>query len=350
LEALKECFSRIPGLEIVAYEQSRAENEPELYLKIRLRGKEQLIGVEARAQGTPKSIRSSVNQLTLAIQKNPSIYGMVIAPFISPQSAQICEAAGIGYLDLSGNCQIAFQEVYIHHENFPNRYPYKSEISSLYAPKSERVLRVLLTHPYRPWKTLELAQEAQVSSGMITHIRKKLDEQELITSSSLGFQLVEPHRLLRDWSENYSYRKNTILEFYSLETVSDVEQKLDKYCDQSGIRYALTGFSAADRLAPMVRNQRVMVYLDQTSTHLLVTALNLKPVSSGANVNILNPYDEGVYWHTQRVAGIEVATPVQVYMDLVKNRGRGEEAAEFLYNEVLLKSWQPKGPNTASFK
>ena len=345
IQALKECFLPISSLEIVTLERNIRDTEPDLLVKVRTKSADQLILSEVKSQGTPKSTRNSVNALKNYLKNNPSSYGIVIAPYISPNSAEICKEAGIGYLDLSGNCRIAFQEVFINRENCPNKYPYKASISSLYSPKSERILRVLLTYPYRPWKTLELAEEAQVSPGMITHVRKKLDEEEWIESTREGFQLTEPSKLLQDWSENYSFRKNTMLDFHSIKPPSEVETEIAEVCDSMRIRYALTGFSASNRLAPMVRSRRVMAYVDQ-DVDRLVEKLSLKPVDSGANVSLLNPYDEGVFWNAKEINGILITTPVQVYLDLVSYRGRGQEAADFLYQEIIQKSWQQQKSST----
>jgi hypothetical protein len=339
LQALKECFLLIPSIEIASLERERRDREAGFLMKVRTKSADQNILVEVKSPGTPKNIRNAVNSLSRVLRNTPAGYGIVVAPYISPISAQICQGEGIGYLDLSGNCRIAFHEVFIDRQNFPNKYPYPSGISSLYSPKSERILRVLLTYPYRPWKTLALADEAQVSPGMITHVRKKLDEEEWIESTPHGFILIEPAKLLRDWAENYSFQKNSALDCYSINNLSEVEQEISEVCDSQQIKYALTGFSASNRLAPMVRNPRITVYVGQSPSRL-AEAVSLKPVDSGANVSLVSPYDEGVFWNAQEVDGIKIATPVQVYLDLINDRGRGEDAASFLYQEVIEAAWQ----------
>jgi len=39
--------------------------------------------------------------------------GLLLAPFISEESAKICTDAGIGYADLAGNARLAFDTVFI---------------------------------------------------------------------------------------------------------------------------------------------------------------------------------------------------------------------------------------------
>jgi hypothetical protein len=345
IQALKECLQLIPSVEIVSLEQEAQDRGADLLMYVRTRSANQLIFVEMKSPGTPKNVRNAVNSLSSVLRRNPAGYGMVVAPYVSPKSAEICASAGMGYLDLSGNCRIAFQEVFINRENFLNKYPYKAGLSTLYSPKAERILRVLLTYPYRPWKTLALADVAQVSPGMITHVRKKLDEEEWIESTSEGFQLAEPAKLLQDWAENYSFRRSSALDCYSTKNLAEVEKEIAEACDTLSISYALTSFSASNRLAPMVRNPRVTAYIDQ-NVNRLAEQLSLKPVESGANISLVSPYDAGVFWNAQEVNGIKIATPIQVYLDLVNNRGRGEEAATFLYKEVIEATWQQQRMNT----
>ncbi|MCG6538107.1 MAG: type IV toxin-antitoxin system AbiEi family antitoxin, partial [Syntrophales bacterium LBB04] len=67
--------------------------------------------------------------------------------------------------------------------------------------------------------------------------------------------------------------------------------------------------------------------------------LSLKEVTSGANVTLFIPYDEGVMYGTRQIDGICIASPVQVYLDLVGLKGRGEEAAQAIMDEVIKRTW-----------
>jgi len=347
IQALKEYLSVIPSLSIESIDRLNGDIDPDFRVRVRCENREQILYAEMKSQGTPKITRTAVNALLLYKPEDPSAYKIFIAPFISSGSAKICDSAGVGYLDLSGNCKIQFQQVFISRENCPNRYPVKTNLSSLSSPKSARILRVLLTFPEQPWKTLPLAEAAQVSPGMITHVRKKLEEEEWITTAAEGFSLIKPEALLQDWTMNYSLQKNTRFDFYTLKPLGEIEGQLAEICSELNISYALTGFSAANRLAPMVRGQRSMAYVSQ-SIDLVADKLGLKPVNSGANVSLYLPYDEGVLWNAQVIDDIKIATPIQVYLDLKNLPGRGEEAADFLYKKVIEKSWQSQKTNTTS--
>jgi len=57
-------------------------------------------------------------------------------------------------------------------------------------------------------------------------------------------------------------------------------------------------------------------------------------------VSLLTPYDEGVFYATRDCEGIRVVSPIQLYLDLHGFRGRGEEAAKVLLEEVITPQWQ----------
>ncbi len=71
----------------------------------------------------------------------------------------------------------------------------------------------------------------------------------------------------------------------------------------------------------------------------LQSSLSLKRSDSGANVTLYAPYDEGVLYGARPIDGICIASPVQVYLDLLGMKGRGEEAAKALLEEVIRRSW-----------
>jgi hypothetical protein len=297
-----------------------------------------MVLVEVKTSGQPRIVREAVNQLLQFQSKVPKAYGVLIAPYISPQSAQLCTENGIGYVDLAGNCRLSFRRLYVEREGKPNPVPRRRDLRSLYSPRTTRVLRVLLLNPKKIWKLQPLAQEAGVSLGQVYNVKRLLADREWIRTDEEGLRLVEPGTLLAEWSQNYTYRRNAARDFYSLDGPPEIESKLAIACRDEGIQYALTGFPAAARLAPMVRYQRVTAYV-KGGPDDLVKSLGLKQVASGANVTLLSPYDDGVFYGATDVNGIQIVSPVQAYLDLIGFRGRGEEAATFLLEQVIQRQW-----------
>ena len=340
VEALNSCLNKIPFLKIedIVREPLKEQIRPDLLVKIALPDGKKLLVVEIKSNGQPRLAREAVNQLLRYRGLFPDVYGVFVAPYISPKAAEICAQEEIGYVDLVGNCRLSFGQVYIEQEGRPNLFAKKRDLRSLYSPKAERVLRVLLNNPKKAWKTKELADEAQVSLGQVSNVKKLLMDREWVQTEKSGFFLGEPEPLLKEWVENYSFRRNRVTDYYSLKNVADVEAGLAKLCKQKGLLYAFTSFSGAARLAPSVRYQRVFAYIGETEEDI-TSLLGFKKVTGGANVSLLFPYDEGVFYGIREIDESRIASSIQIFLDLSSFRGRGEEAASALLKQVILKQW-----------
>ena len=340
LDALKACLGRVPFLTIESIEQETRIGDLLLnvFATVRIAQKLQRIVVEVKGNGQPRVVRSAAYQLLRYRENDPDVYCVFAAPYISPQAAEICIKEGIGYIDLAGNCRLTFDQVYIEQEGKANPFAQKRDLRSLYSPKAERVLRVLLNNPKKAWRVQPLAAEAMVSIGQVSNVKSLLENREWLTNTEGGLQLCAPDQLLTEWAENYSFKRNSPRNYYTLKSVAEIEADLAAICQQQGIPYVLTGFSAAARYAPAVRYQRAMAYVGKEVDEV-ARLLSLKEVPSGANVTLLTPYDEGVMYGYLLTDGVQLAAPVQVYLDLLNMKGRGEEAAAMLLDEVIRKSW-----------
>jgi hypothetical protein len=294
--------------------------------------------VEVKNSGQPRLAREAINHLLRLKEKSPKAYPVFMAPFISERSAEICIQESIGYADFAGNCRLEFDTVFIEQRSQINPFIQKRYLRSFYSPKAARILRVLLKDPKHAWKLKPLAQTARVSLGQVANVKKILLDREWLQTGDGGIRLREPEKLLKEWSEHYSFKKNIVQEYYSLSAIPEIEEKIAAYCHDHNVGYAFTGFSGAARLAPAVRYNRVMVFIDgDWST--IVRELNFKAVSSGANVMFLKPFDDAILYTSELIQDVRIAAPIQLYLDLVGFRGRGEEAAEALFNEVIKKTW-----------
>jgi hypothetical protein len=183
-----------------------------------------------------------------------------------------------------------------------------------------------------------LKQQAGVSIGLVAAVRKVLLDREWATEGPGGLVLSRPQALLEEWSSSYTYRRNEIFEYYSIQDLSALERNLGNFCRQTGITFALTMFSGAARVAPHTRFNRLFAYIDN-KVEDVENKLELRPVNSGSNVMLLRPYDAGVFYGIKSYQGVPVVSPVQLYLDLKGYKGRGEEAAQFILSQVLETIW-----------
>ncbi|MGV8058742.1 MAG: type IV toxin-antitoxin system AbiEi family antitoxin [Smithellaceae bacterium] len=338
-KALRACLQRAPFLEIESLEREVKVGDVciDIVATVRIAKQRQRLALTVKNNGQPRVARAAAYQLA-RVQEESDLYGVFAAPYISPQTAEICVKEKIGYLDLAGNCRLTFGQLYIEQEGKPNPFAEKRDLRSLYSPKAARVLRVLLADPKKPWRVQALAEEAKVSLGQVSNVKSLLEDREWLKSSDTGLLLKDPESLLSEWSENFNSRKNIARNYYTLRSIAEMEADLAKTCEGEGTAYALTGFSGAARYAPSVRYQRVMAYVSR-DVERIAKILSLKEVASGANVSLFTPYDEGVLYGTRQIDGICIASPVQIYLDLLGVKGRGEEAAKAILDEVIRRSW-----------
>ena len=347
-EQLMGVLQRVPGLRFdnkrwVGREKG-FPSSPEHGLDILVEEKDGTpwhLKVEVKSVGHPKQVRETIFWLDRDLGKPgiaENVYPIFIAPYVSSKAAQICMQEGIGYLDLSGNCHLSFGGIYIHVDGQENQFKDKRGLRSLYSPKAERVLRVLFGKPHHRWKVEEMAAEAEVSLGTVSNIRKLLAEQEWLDKDKQGFRLTDPANVLKNWRNQYDPGRSKMLHYYSI--AGDIE--IGSALQRLGIQqWAFTGLNAAGRYAFMVPSETLSIYIDG-SPEKIAEQLGLKPTTSGGNVLIAQPYDEGVFYGKTSFRGeasISMVCPVQAYLDLKGLGGRSDEAAEFLYREVIEKTW-----------
>lgn len=336
-QTLRELLVNIPFLEAGEVSIDETRSGPDFRVKVHIKNQSLTILAEYNDSGEPRLARLIANQIKDWVSKGIGAYGIFIAPYISPEAAMICIEAGIGYLDLAGNCLLSFETVFIQREGRTNPQIQRRKLRSLYSSKAERILRVLLTEAKQNWKTEALAKTAKVSYGQVAKVKSLLADREWLASSENGIRLGNPNAVLEEWASQYRYQRNQISDYYAMSDVVECEYQLAEICQRQKVSYALTAFSGAGRLAPSVRYQRISAYIDGDPDSL-ADALGWKRVTSGANVSILAPYDEGVFFGSQEVGGIQIVTPVQIYLDLQNYRGRGQEAANNI-RKVIEQSW-----------
>lgn len=294
--------------------------------------------VEVRTRGEPRMLRVAAGELAALTEQQPNAYGIVVAPYISDRGREACRQQGVGVADLVGNVYLCFNGVLLDRRGNPNPYPLRKRVKSLFAPRSTRGLRVLLEAPERRWFVRDLAAEAQLSIGQVSAVKRVLRDQDLACEQGRAFWLARPEELLREWSRAYNFSANETRLYYSLSAVREIEEQLAAVCTEKGIRYGLALFSGASRVAPFVPYNRAFAYVGERLDEV-AEVLGLRGVPSGANVSLLRPYDSGVFYGLQEGEGLKVVSDIQLYLDLRSYRGRGEEAAEFLYETRIRPRW-----------
>jgi hypothetical protein len=281
-------------------------------------------------------VEQAIMQLRRVARSRPDAYLVFAAPYISVRSREICKSEGIGYLDLLGDAYLQFGPVLIDRVGTQGRSIEKRSLRTLFAPKATRVLRALLQDPGRPTTITKLARACAMSPAGVYFVVDLLDTKGFVTrGKDRGITLAEPDRLLREWARNWTWERSPMNYYFSFDKTADqIIQRVSKACDHLGLEYALTGMAGASFVAPFVRYSDVSFYL-KGGEDALVKELDFRPVSSGANVTILDPYDEGVFAGAREIRGARIVSDIQLFVDLYSNPSRGAEQAEALFEKVL---------------
>jgi hypothetical protein len=339
-DLLRNCLDNVPSLVVgsLTAEPGAVAEYPVTVIDVVTGGATWKLVVERKDNGQIRFVRDAISTLKLCTSRFENACGVLVAPYISEKGARLLKEHNISYVDLAGNCLLSFAGVYIERRGFPNPFARREPHRSLFTPKSSRIVRALLTSPRKEWTATDLADEVGVSISLVSHVRRLLADREWTSAKSKKIKLVNPEEVLQEWARHYSYEKNTIRRYYSMASTAATEESLMKAAESTGGRVALTGMSGAARLNPSARYNRVMAYVE-TITDRLIDECRLREVPSGENVWLLEPYDEGVFYAATKTGESLVVSPVQVYLDLLGVKGRGEDVAEIIYTTILEGTW-----------
>jgi hypothetical protein len=343
LSSLEGILARIPGWTVLSTRQGvRLEaGRVDVDCTVQTPSGQSEILIEVMSDGLPGTIRRVAPRLRSYREAFSGTDSLPVfaAPFVSDDGMDICKEEDIGCIDSAGNCLLPLPGAYVEIRGRKNPHPVRRSIRSIFSPKSSRIARVLLSDVARWWQVQEIAEAAGVSNGLVSRLKKRLFEEDLVVEQERRLRVRSPRRMLDAWTEHYSYRKNTVGEFYSLDGQAAAEVNIVSWCREHNVVCALGLFSAAERIAPHVRMNRSFIFVD-TDLGDVALSCGLKPVVSGANIVLLRPYDDGVFFSSTEVNGLPVTSPLQTWLDLISYKGRCEEAADFLFQHALEEAWE----------
>jgi len=335
-QRLRELFPRARGWEETADARIGSQTV-DLLTKFKLGEHEQTMVVDVVSLGQPRQIRAAVTKMSEVRKAMPAAYPVAASVYIGSQSSKILKDNGLGFVDLSGNCYLAFEHVLIEKDGKRNVRPSTRPLRSLFAPRATRVVRVLLAEPGRAWRLEELAKAAAVSLGHSHNVVKRLEDLRWVErDEAQRIHLGKPADLLEAWCESYSYRTNEMASYFVSERVSRrLMADLAKAATADNRRYAFTLSAGLSLVAPQTRLGGVHCYLEGDPAPI-AAALGLHPAGEAdGSLHLLAPYDPGVFHGSLDKAGLKVVCLPQLYADLARYERRGAEQAEHLRREAM---------------
>ncbi len=303
---------------------------------------------EVKHSAQPKQLREVVEQLKSYMRRDERTYGVIIAPYLSPQTKKLLEGEGVGYVDLQGAARLAFDTVYIE---TPPESPKRAkaedrrQLRSVFGLKSARVMRALLKHPLgKSWRVVELATVAKVSVGQVSHVRRFLIDQEWAEAdpNNHGFRVERPGDILDAWRDVYSKSRPNRTNYYTVLSGRARQEALRQALEEAGQgRDALlSSYSAANWMAPYARYNTERLVATFAGEAILQKHLQLEQTVRGENVSVERPKDDGLFDDRLDISGMWCTGLIQTYLDLWISGDRGREGAEHLRRTKIEPLWK----------
>jgi hypothetical protein len=306
--------------------------------------------IELKSRLTPMVLEGVVHQVLRyrnelrRTGKFDNLYPMVAAPYISESVQARCKELGVGYIDLNGTFALIRDDIYVDVVRPASSFKNPQGIKNVFSGKSRRIIRVLLTNPYRPYRLEELASETQLSVGQVSQVTRRLQNDGLLDRTAEGSILNRPRKLLRVFAQELKtdyVRNRVVLHAFTETAPMQFANGLRELCERQGVGYVFTLASGLEPTERNVREELTAAYVN-VSPDKLREDLRLETVGKGANVLLMTPpvadntEAGGVFYRPRKLMnGLIGVNPVQLYVDFTLHGSRGEEQAEFLIEHAL---------------
>ena len=310
-------------------------------------GVEALLALEAKRVLERRDIAAVGERLRLSTEVLPNAWGVVVARYLSPSVREALAEQRLSYIDATGNVRLVVSTPGLFVSNRgadkdPWRGPGRPR-GTLKGVPPAKIVRALVDFA-GPWGIRELIDFSGVSTGATYRVVEYLEREDLITRNADGkIMLRDWRRLLEQWSKDYGFvRSSRIMRYIEPRGLPAL---LAKASAAGGVKYSVTGTTAAAEWAPYAPARSALVYVADADQAARVWGL--RPAESGANVLLAEPESDVVFERTLTTSdGTVIAAPAQVAVDLMTGPGRNPSEAEELMDwmERNESSWRLRQP------
>ncbi|MEX0826160.1 MAG: hypothetical protein WD184_05360 [Acidimicrobiia bacterium] len=284
--------------------------------------------IEAKTTSTTRDLANAAQQLSRYVSSidqgtGTSAIGLLASPYISPTARAKLRERGIGYADLTGNLWLtsARPAVFIETQGADrNPNPGNSTLKSLRGRATGAALRALVDFK-APTGLRELAERADVAPATLSRVAGLLENEELLERDRDGsIAFVDWIGTLRRWTQDYSLLgSNRAAEYIAPRGLDAVIRDLQT---SSAQEYALSGTYALPQGLRVAPPRLALVYSSNLPS--LAGVLDIRPADRGANVILLEPFDQVIFARTRREGGLVQVALTQLFVDLAPGRGPAE--------------------------
>jgi hypothetical protein len=350
VQQLLAVLQTLPGVDanVAPREPTGAANDRgyDAEIDIRIAGKSLILRVETKKTVYPRDVQQALWRIKSRANCNArpdiDIVPVLAAESLSPGAKDLLRSEQVGYFDSGGSLYLPAPGAYVYIDKPPPKAQ-ASVMRSLFTGRRAQAIHTLLMQREHWFGVKELAERSQVSPATASEILSELEKFDWIVSRGQGpnkeRHLRDPRALLDAWAAQVAGSRPAILRRYFVPGTK-AEALVDRAAqafEARGVSYAISNEAAAQRYAPFLSS------FGQVRCRVLVTPeandaladLGARVVNDGANFAIIEVKAPGDLLFRERVGNAWLASPIHVYLDLLKGEGRAKEMAEHLRNERI---------------
>jgi DNA-binding transcriptional ArsR family regulator len=320
--------------------------QPDMVVEAEIGSRPLLLIVEAMRNAFPRDVREVIWQLRNHLQyiqrTDREIIPFLIAGAISNGARETLRDERVGYFDTGGTLFVPAHGAYILIDR-PAPRKSRKIFDAIFQGQRGRVLQAMFEHRSEWVSVKDISKLAEVSPATASQTLSELERREWVKSQGSGpaklRSLVEPKKLVDGWVLHIRNQKPPKLQRFYVPKIDPVElmHELDISCRRNHADYAITGEAAAQNIAPYLTSiSQVRCRITPRDTvQAVLDDLNARPVEDGWNFAILDERSvTGTPLHDRR-DGLNLAKPLQVYLDLLQGSGRSKDMAAHFRSEAL---------------
>ena len=325
-----------------------SDSRHDAQIDLRVAGKSFILQIEAKKAVYPRDVRlvlwqfREISHNRTKEQSGDEALSLLVAESISPGAKELLRDERVGYYDSGGSLYLPAPGAFIYIDKPPPKTLSKS-VRSLFSGRRAQVLHTLLMRHQDWFGGKELAEQALVSPATASQVLTELERFDWLVSRGQGpskeRHLREPAALLDAWVKQLaSIRPPALRRYYVPSMKADtLLEIIGQVFATHEVGYAISHEAAAQRYAPFLSSVsqvrcRVLV---GTAADAAIGELGARVANEGANLAIIEAKSPGELLFRERVGGIWLASPIQVYLDLLRGEGRAKEMAEHLRKERI---------------
>ncbi|MCP3018641.1 type IV toxin-antitoxin system AbiEi family antitoxin [Cupriavidus basilensis] len=311
-------------------------------IDLHIAGRSIVVLVEAKKSVYPRDVRQALWQLKSLQHHHADVQHLLIAELLSPGAKELLRAERIGYFDSGGSLFLPASGAYIYIDK-PAPKTLEKSVRSFFSGRRAQVLYALLVNHEEWFGVTEVAERAQVAPSTASDVLSELERFDWLVSRGQGpskeRHLREPSALLDAWAKQLVTQRAPVLRRYFVPGLKSdaLIERLAQMFDAHQVAYAVSYEAAAQRYAPFLSgiSQVRVRLLPSTSAEMAMAELGARVVNEGANLAVIETKSAGELLFRQNVGSVWLASPVQVYLDLLRGEGRAKELAEHLRKERI---------------